>query len=107
MPAAVRVSGSAIDRRLRIEQKRHHVANLVGRQDAGVAEARHQGTGLERVRIPDPYPGLPQCIRGASVALPIVEERWADRAKGDLGAGQLVACVAVAAAWRIGLVAEL
>src|SRR5882757_10378843 len=57
--------------------------------------------------IPDAGPGSPQRIDALIVALPIAVQRRADRAECDFGSGQLVAGIAVAAARRLGLVAEL
>ena len=97
-----------VDGRLRVEQQRHQVANLLFAQDARVAEARHVRACLVGLGVPQLAPGVVNdgfAVGRSRVTdaaqLAVVVQAGADRAVGQLGLADLVAVVAAAA---IGIV---
>src|SRR5262245_23814008 len=103
-PAAGRAWTSLIDRRLRVEQQRHQVAQLVLVEQTHVAEARHVracGVGLAVVQL---APGVLHDRRRRGVGhvlhaaqLAVIPQARTDGAEGDLLLVDLVAVVAVGA----------
>ena len=85
-PARARPSASLIDRRLRVEQQRHQVAQLVFVEQAHVAEARHVGARRVGLAVPQLAPGVlndrrrcrrrPRLSRRAACRSSTGSDRW-------------------------------
>ena len=86
-----------VHRRLRVEQQRGHMLDLLFGEDAVVAEARHAGAGGVGLRVVDLAVGVfLDRLRGAA-QLAVADQRRADGAEGDFLRADLVAGVAVRA----------
>src|SRR6185436_5046170 len=98
---------SLIYGRVRVEQQRGDVLDLLLGEDAVMPEARHVGAGAESLRVVALAVGVALDRLACAAQLAEVVEARADGAVGDLRLGQLVAGVTVGARGSLRIIVEL
>src|SRR5258706_16034675 len=106
-PWPARARGSLVDRRARIHEQRDDVLDLLLAEDALVSEARHVGTRREGFGVVHLAERVLLHFGRVAAGLAEVVERRADGAERELGLGELMARVAVAAGGSTSGVGEL